>query len=34
MYHITYEDGAWPLWRDGRVIRQFTSREEALEAIR
>lgn len=34
MYHIVYEDGAWPVWYDGRIIGRYRTREEAEESIR
>lgn len=33
MYHIIYEDGAWSLWYDGRIIGRYHTEVEATEAI-
>ena len=29
--HVIYEDGAWNLWLDGRVVARCHSREECWE---
>jgi len=29
IYHVIYEDGAWSLWFNGRVVGRYHTREEA-----
>ncbi len=33
MAHIVYEDGAWSVWKDGKIVGRYHTKEEALNSL-
>ncbi len=33
MKHIVFEDGAWSVWFDGRIIGRYKTKQEAEESL-